>query len=215
MKRTLYFLLALTAPLCASNVYISGFGGVDWPRYTLSASRAGLDSETSVDADFKIGYVVGGALGYHWKTWLRSEIEGAYRQNKYCGLCSYSEREDDYELPALGSCEHEGPISGTHHLCTAIFNTYLEPWAFKGLRPFLGIGLGYGHSVMEICLLDLYKMKKRDSMVAAQLMLGTSVAITRAVSATLQYRALALESTKSNGSSIAHESVEAGLRFRF
>jgi len=76
--------LALSFGPAAGQVYISGFGGVNFQRDQNSVRVVDSDLAGVVDVDFDPDFVAGGAIGYAFEETpfgrFRVEIEGSYRQ---------------------------------------------------------------------------------------------------------------------------------------
>jgi len=73
----------------AAQPYASIFGGLNFLQsqkmsghnFTRTTTSLTLQSDQSLDASFKTGFVVGGNAGIEWGNGLRTEVELAFRQN--------------------------------------------------------------------------------------------------------------------------------------
>jgi len=99
-----------------SPFYISAFGGANWFKGKPS------------NANFKPGYVVGGALGYRFNINMRAEVEFSYRYNKVNYVKLVGQREHVHA--------HAKSYSG-------LANLYYDLPLDAGVTPYVGAGLGY------------------------------------------------------------------------
>ncbi|MCB1180899.1 MAG: outer membrane beta-barrel protein [Chlamydiia bacterium] len=79
---------------------------------------------------FHAGPCFAAAIGYYPRvSWLRGELEFAFRQNEVNKLIVSDFRPTGDEI-----------------VLTTLFNGYIEPFSFCGLTPYAGAGLGYAYT---------------------------------------------------------------------
>lgn len=75
----------LIAPAASAQIYVSGFGGVNFQRDQDSNRVVENDLLNAAEVDFDPGFVVGGSVGYAFPETafgrFRVEVEGSYREN--------------------------------------------------------------------------------------------------------------------------------------
>jgi len=78
-------ILLLLSPAALAQVYVSGFGGINFHRDQNSNQVINADLRAAVEVDFDPGFAVGGSVGYAFEETafgrFRVEIEGSYREN--------------------------------------------------------------------------------------------------------------------------------------
>lgn len=75
----------LIAPAATAQIYVTGFGGVNFQRDQDSNQVVNNDLLNAVEVDSDPGFVVGGSIGYAFSETafgrFRVELEGSYREN--------------------------------------------------------------------------------------------------------------------------------------
>lgn len=113
-----------------SYVYFSGRGGANF----LHASE-----KHDIKLHPKVGYAVGGALGYRWWFNLDLEAEFTYRYN---GVCSVEFLE--HEVIACGN------VNSFSYMANIVYHI---PYSFTkcSITPYFGGGVGYIHQHAKAC----------------------------------------------------------------
>jgi len=116
------------------HVYFSARGGANF----LHASE-----KNDIELSPKVGYAVGGALGYRWRFNLDLEAEFTYRYN---GVTTVEFLEHD--VIACGS------VNSFSYMANAVYHI---PYSFTkcSITPFIGGGIGYIHQHAKACPFEL------------------------------------------------------------
>lgn len=128
---SILFLMGLfQAPLAHANdepssFYAQLFAG---PNFVQTRKCSGIRPH------FHEGYIVSGALGYHWCYGLSLEAEYAFRRNTLSSLNYY---EQSFRIP--------GHFQSSSYMANVLWDLpKYRLWScFGRLRPFLGVGIGY------------------------------------------------------------------------
>jgi opacity protein-like surface antigen len=115
-------------------VYISGRGGANF----LHASE-----EDDLELHPKVGYAIGGALGYRWRFNLDLEAEFSYRYN---GVNTV-----DFLGNDVIAC---GSVNSFSYMANAVYHI---PYSFSKcfIAPYFGGGIGYIHQHAKACPYEL------------------------------------------------------------
>lgn len=115
------------APVEAAGSYVSVFGGVAAPM-----TASGGYSDSSFDADFETGYIIGAAIGTHVAPNLRGEIELSYVAHNVSGTLTVD----------TGGGTFTAPDSGSLSTVYLLGNLWYDIEAGAGFTPYLGGGVG-------------------------------------------------------------------------
>ncbi len=192
------------------GAYVATRGGYSH----LSNATVNLDGFN--DAEFEMGFVVSGAVGYRFEAsypGLRAELEGFF--SKY-GNDKLAFEHD--KLNFTGDTTVAGSMLN-------LFYDFKSIYDFGGgqLRPFLGAGIGMGVLAIEGRTQDAPKSAgelelkdQTDSVFAYQLRLGLGYELARAMTASVGYRFFDTEDPvfdRFNG--LESHTAEVGLRYAF
>lgn len=142
MKNFLFILAAIFALTTSQagadeGLYAGVFGGANWLE--ISNSRA--------KANFDVGYIVGGSIGYRWCGGLRLEGEIAYRNNQIKSAhLKRHHRECDRECKAhdSSSSKNDNRLKGHFHTVSYMANVlYDYPFECSPWKVYVGGGIGY------------------------------------------------------------------------
>jgi opacity protein-like surface antigen len=129
-------LLSTFVPAAAgeTGVYVSAHGGLSLPEVTNGTFPEPVVAIGRTTSEADDGYRLGGALGYIFNRYLRSEVELTYASHDLDTI-------DFFILPGVWT----GPLSaeGKATALSGMFNTYLSLPTAGGWRPYVGGGLGY------------------------------------------------------------------------
>ncbi len=142
MKNFLFLLtafIALTATQVRADecLYAGVFGGANWLDVSKSGHRN--DSRGGAKADFDVGYLIGGSIGYRWCGGLRLEGEIAYRSNEI--------KNAHFRRIWSDSSSERVKLKGHSHVTTYMANV-LYDWPFEcsPFKVYVGGGIGYANS---------------------------------------------------------------------
>lgn len=176
----------LTSSVCAGNIYIKSELGNSYAQnmgLTDNQNTAGscqLCTAFSIDQT-KVGQTYGAGLGYKAET-MSCELMLNQRSNKI----------SDYDH------SQSGHMSSKVSSQSIMFNTYYHPIEYKGVKPFIGIGVGMSKNKLD----DLSQSFPHGSNItvdqidpghttyqtAWQKMVGLEYAVTPQVSMNIMYR---------------------------
>ncbi|WP_374764780.1 outer membrane protein [Yunchengibacter salinarum] len=151
VTRTLAGLVALfgagTAAMAEDRdegLYLSGFGGLSFQSDQTSTLAGDVTIGQRLDADFKTGFVVGGAVGYRMPErfdGLRLELEVSYRENSLDDVRAV-------ELPVTG-------VSGDNSSLGVLVNAIYDfEHVSDSFTPYVGLGAGLGGVESDAILQD-------------------------------------------------------------
>ncbi|MEO1082995.1 MAG: outer membrane beta-barrel protein [Acidobacteriota bacterium] len=166
---------------------------------------------TSVNAEFKTGFNVGGILGYKFRNGLRLEGEYTYR------------RADIDEITANGvSASSIGvDVGGDVSAHAAMANVFWEPRVFGNWLPSIGGGVGVGFVNAEVTVSSPEFAPESDdssdTVFAYQAGAGLGYAFTDNVIGSIDYRYWATTDPNFDGTDaeIGTHNVSAGVRVQF
>lgn len=149
--------------------YLAGsFGGAVAMDSEVSGSSQNLDA-------FSLGpnitLTVGRRMTHHW----RLELEAAWRENRVEVI--------DFGDP-IGQFSADGEVSATSLMVNAAYGFRPE----KGIRPYLGAGLGAAHTRFEVTTRDAVYLDDDDGAAAIQLIAGLDITLTERLDFTSDFR---------------------------
>ncbi len=114
-----------------NNFYAKVLGGVNFLQ------------DTTIDgnkASYKTGYIIGGALGYHWCYGLHLEAEYAYRRHNIKDIHFYVEGSSD-----------SGHYQSSSYMANLLWDLPLCSWGcpFSCVQAIVGAGIGYDFQQMH------------------------------------------------------------------
>jgi len=178
----------------------SSFGGSVAMDSEVSGSNQNLDA-FSLGPSFTL--TVGRRMTRHW----RLELEAAWRENRVEVI--------DFGDP-IGQFSAEGEVSATSLMVNAAYGFRPE----KGIRPYLGIGLGAAHARYEVTTQDVLYLDDDDGAAALQLIAGLDITLTERLDFTSDFRtwfAYPIKLDRPDGSPFETwhwvHSVNLGLRY--
>ena len=110
------------------GVYIGAEGGLNWmldTQFTGIATAPGGALSTAINANYGIGWLAGGVIGYDFLG-PRVELEGVYRSNQ-----------GNLSLPGVA-----GKVSGYVDQVSVMANVYYDFMAGQMIVPYVGAGAG-------------------------------------------------------------------------
>jgi outer membrane protein OmpA-like peptidoglycan-associated protein len=181
----------------AEPFYIGGAGGLNWARDS-DLEGGGIDTE----AEFDLGWLALGSLGYEFGHGLRSEIEFGYRAN---------------DLDKIGGAGASGDVTVWSGMLNLIYDFDVD-WPVK---PYIGGGLGAGKVKADgASPFGATSIDDSDTGFAYQALAGVEWAMTDRLYLNAGYRYFAVpdvEFSAANGTNVESEysahSFTIGLRF--
>jgi len=149
MKKILFILATFAAlnsqgDLKAEGSYVQLIGGANWADAKDHWSKYKHDG---IKADFKTGYLAGGAVGYQLYCGLKVEGEIAYRRNKI--NVSRRSRAENIFVKANAEARTWSVMGNLY--CDLPFNILV-------LKPYIGGGVGYANNRA-----NMHKMRDKNS----------------------------------------------------
>jgi opacity protein-like surface antigen len=183
-------------------------------NYTRTTTSLELQSDQSVDASFKTGFVLGGNAGIEWGSGLRTEVELAFRQNNSKNHVhlrthySYGSQGSGGPGYTLDAQDNEVPANLRLRAWSLMANAWYDFDLGLPITPYVGGGIGmamvkisgnlgrtnYAGTTGEdgellprtLSIEHLYE--KNDTVFAWQLGVGASMPITDTVKLFVDYR---------------------------
>lgn len=159
-----------------SRFYVSAFAGATFIDDVVLRGLVGGNPQT-VELDFDIGYVIGGALGHNYGQIfdgvdLRAELELSYSDNNIDSIF-FSGNGPAAEINV------DGDFSATNLFVNALFD--LPGLGNDLITPYVGGGLGVAFTDLDAIYGPGVRLDSSDENFAAQAIIGASVSATENV----------------------------------
>lgn len=193
------------ARVCAggsgSGWYISVLGGGNWSedqenyRFSLDTAAPNGAVYAYQNHEPDTGFVVGGAIGYNlccWLPGLRGELELTYRRT---GITGFHSDGTDNTASTAEVPDNTGLIDG-HFSSFALMANVWYDFDFGGFNPYIGGGIGWGHSrfkanfydALPVTTVHLGVVDETDTGFVYQLGAGFHVPLDKGVRMGIGYR---------------------------
>lgn len=159
-----------------------------------------IEKEHGIKPHLRTGYVVSGALGYHWHRGLSLEAEYAYRRSSQSSFWYYGQ---SFRIP--------GHFWSSSYMANALLDLPLcDLWpVFERFLPFLGGGVGYDVQHLQAHAHE-FVWRRSDKGFAWQLIAGLSYEMMYNTAFGLVYKF-----HKGPISAIDNHSLEVGFTYKF
>ena len=213
VKKILVLFLGIVAVSQAEMTpYISFSGGFNLLDNDDSDYKVGA-AKYSSNFDFDEGYIVEGALGVRFTSFLRTELAVSYQDNDFDN--SYKIPSQPHEIPGLPSgLSNTKHSSGSISVTAYMLNGYVDFQNKTKFTPYILVGIGYAQSRA-----DSFGVLEEDSQCAYQVGAGVGIALSDAIVLDFKYKFFStfdqFQFANEQEPDYINNQVQAGIRYNF